>query len=70
VGYSILKRSSKSRRQSETLQRCNASQIWSKDAKRTAFIESQGWRVIIVWERDWKRSKQEIIDRIIEKEKQ
>lgn len=42
-----------------------AHDVWTFDAKRQAFIESQGWRVIIVWEREWKTSREDTIQRIV-----
>ena len=35
------------------------------DAKRKAFIESQGWRVIVVWESDWKSSANGAVEHVI-----
>ncbi len=48
-----------------SLRHKNASDVWLSDAKRNAFIESQGWHVIVVWESDWKRSRSEVVERII-----
>lgn len=42
-----------------------AHEVNAADAKRNAFIESQGWHVIVVWESDWKRSRSEVVERVI-----
>lgn len=42
-----------------------AREVREFDAKRNAFIESQGWKVIVVWESEWKASRENVIQRII-----
>lgn len=46
--------------------RCKtAREMHEHDTKRNAFIESEGWRVIVVWESDWKKSNEDVVNKII-----
>ena len=42
-----------------------AHEVWKADAERKSFLESQGWTVHVVWQSEWKKSKQEVLDRIM-----
>jgi very-short-patch-repair endonuclease len=46
--------------------KCLIKEIWERELKRTKFIESQGWKVIIVWEHDWELNKEKIVNDIID----
>lgn len=42
-----------------------AGMIWEKDSKRTTILENRGYKVLIIWEDDFKKSKEEIIKKCI-----
>ena len=44
------------------LHRITAREIWKHDAERIDYITKQGWRVFVVWERDWNCSHQAVIE--------
>src|SRR5574344_1313075 len=43
-----------------------ASMIWEKDGKRTRILENRGYRVLIIWEDDFKKAKEETIKKCID----
>ena len=42
-----------------------AGQKWAKDIGRKKTLQKRGYKVIIVWETDWKNDKQSVITNII-----
>ena len=44
-----------------------ASDIWKRDRERIAAIEQYNYEVIVVWESDFKKDKQGVIERLIPK---
>lgn len=42
-----------------------AKELWEKDERKTKFAESLGFRVIIVWEKDYYADKDGVVERII-----
>jgi G:T-mismatch repair DNA endonuclease (very short patch repair protein) len=40
-------------------------QIWDNDKKKINIAESQGYKVLTIWESDWKNNKQKCIDECI-----
>ena len=43
-----------------------AQQIWAKDDKKIQFARDQGYEVLVVWESDFKKNKEEIIKQCIQ----
>jgi G:T-mismatch repair DNA endonuclease (very short patch repair protein) len=41
-----------------------AEQVWSRDARKLRELREQGYEVIVIWESEWRRSKDECIERI------
>lgn len=39
-----------------------AKEIWEIDAKRIGFLKLLGYDVLIVWENDWKKNKEEVVN--------
>jgi G:T-mismatch repair DNA endonuclease (very short patch repair protein) len=40
--------------------------IWEKDSKRISILENRGYRVLIIWEYDFKKAKEETVKKCIE----
>jgi G:T-mismatch repair DNA endonuclease (very short patch repair protein) len=45
--------------------RLSAQQIWDNDKKKICVAESQGYKVLTIWESDWKINKQKCIDECV-----
>lgn len=43
-----------------------AQQLWDRDAEKFSFIESLGFKLIVVWEADYNNDKETIIQRIVD----
>jgi len=41
-----------------------ADQIWSRDARKLCELREQGYEVVVIWETEWRNSKDECIERI------
>jgi G:T-mismatch repair DNA endonuclease (very short patch repair protein) len=41
-----------------------ASEIWKKDEKRKCILESLGYNVVNIWEKDWNENKEKCINKI------
>ena len=39
-------------------------ELWEEDRKRKEFLENQGYNIIVVWEREFKKKKKETISRL------
>ena len=44
----------------------NAEQIWNYDNERKTFLEGLGYKVIIVWEHDYKTDNKQVLNTIKE----
>ena len=42
-----------------------AQQIWDNDKKKIETAESQGYKVLTIWESDWKINKQKCIEECV-----
>lgn len=43
-----------------------AGMIWEKDIKRTRILENRGYKVMVIWEDDFKKYKEETVKKCIE----
>ena len=43
-----------------------AGMIWEKDSKRTRILENRGYKVMVIWEDDFKKYKEETVKKCIE----
>jgi G:T-mismatch repair DNA endonuclease (very short patch repair protein) len=44
-----------------------AREVWAKDNNRQKLLENNGYKIIIIWENDYKNNKEKILNKIIEK---
>ncbi len=42
-----------------------AEEIWATDAKRKQDLEAMGYTVTVIWEKDWKENKEEVLTSLI-----
>ena len=42
-----------------------AKEIWEYDKKRINILKKEGYNIIIIWEKEWKKDKNKIIEKII-----
>lgn len=49
-----------------TLIKMTAGQKWKKDIARYAWLRSQGYQVVVIWESDWERSREDCLNRVKE----